>query len=274
MQHLRTQKQKELVVGGGGIEEKRLEDYIVSGLIDFDEVSYEDHSDLLYELAGKVVSHVESKLSDKKDVHKFLRYEQKTIARLVHSQMQENFWEKASEGHRVKVYKGFTELKPSAFTARKSDGIMDFRTPPKKKSEITRYVFDGFERCLYPALKFQSDPERRMAVILDRDSIKWFKPAKGQFQIYYAMGGNQKEYQPDFVAETDNMIYMLEPKNANQLDAPEVVSKRDAAIQWCAQATDHANTYDGKPWKYVLIPHDAIADNMTLEGLAAKFEEG
>ena len=113
-----------------------------------------------------------------------------------------------------------------------------------------------------------------MAVILDRDSIKWFKPAKGQFQIYYAMGGNQKEYQPDFVAETEDMIYMLEPKNSKQLEAPEVVSKRDAAVKWCAQATDPANTYDGKPWKYVLIPHDAIADNMTLEGLAAKFEEG
>ncbi len=26
-----------------------------------------------------------------------------------------------------------------------------------------------------------------------------------------------------------------------------------------------------KPWKYLLIPHDAIAENMSLTGLAAQF---
>ena len=27
----------------------------------------------------------------------------------------------------------------------------------------------------------------------------------------------------------------------------------------------------GKPWQYVLIPHDAIAENATLDGLARRF---
>lgn len=27
----------------------------------------------------------------------------------------------------------------------------------------------------------------------------------------------------------------------------------------------------GKPWRYVLIPHDEIAESITLEGLAAQF---
>jgi len=31
-------------------------------------------------------------------------------------------------------------------------------------------------------------------------------------------------------------------------------------------------TYGGKQWRYVLIPHNAIAVNMTLEGLAQRFE--
>lgn len=30
-------------------------------------------------------------------------------------------------------------------------------------------------------------------------------------------------------------------------------------------------TWIGKPWRYVLIPHDEIAENITLEGLAARF---
>jgi hypothetical protein len=28
----------------------------------------------------------------------------------------------------------------------------------------------------------------------------------------------------------------------------------------------------GKPWKYLLIPHDAVAENMTIEGMAAQFD--
>jgi len=28
----------------------------------------------------------------------------------------------------------------------------------------------------------------------------------------------------------------------------------------------------GTPWKYLLIPHDAVAENMTIEGMAAQFD--
>jgi len=47
-------------------------------------------------------------------------------------------------------------------------------------------------------------------VILEREATKWFKPAKGQFQIYYKAGADHPEYQPDFVAETDSVIYIME----------------------------------------------------------------
>jgi type III restriction enzyme len=30
--------------------------------------------------------------------------------------------------------------------------------------------------------------------------------------------------------------------------------------------------HGGKQWSYLLIPHDAITGNMTLEGLASRFE--
>jgi type III restriction enzyme len=136
---------------------------------------------------------------------------------------------------------------------------------------MAKYLFGGFQRCLYPVQKFQSDPERRLAVILERESLKWFKPAKGQFQIYYKWGAERPEYQPDFVAETAERIYMLEPKAANQMKDAEVLAKRDAAVEWCQQASQHALSYNGKQWKYLLIPHVAIADNMTLEGLALQF---
>ena len=52
---------------------------------------------------------------------------------------------------------------------------------------------------------------------------------------------------------------------------PVVLAKARAAATWCKHATAHENAHDGKPWRYLLIPHDAIADNMSLGGLASKF---
>jgi len=269
VQHLRTHKREILAVGSGGIEEARLEDYVVSGLIDFDNVSYDDHSDLLYGLAGKVVLHFQSYLGEA-DTRKVLRCYQRPIANRVHLQMQAAFWERAS-GYEVKVSKGFTQLKDCAFTGSAADGIRDFRQSPADESKMARYVFGGFERCLYPALKFQSNTERKMAIILDRESIKWFKPANGQFQIYYLDNGEQREYQPDFVAETESIIYMVEAKQADRINDIDVLAKRDAAVRWCRRATDHALEHGGKSWQYVLVPHDAVAENMTIQGLADRF---
>ena len=136
---------------------------------------------------------------------------------------------------------------------------------------MSKYVFGGFKRCLYPVQKFDSEAERIQAVILDRDAEKWFKPAKGQFQIFYKQGANLLEYQPDFVAETKDAIYMLEPKASNQMEEATVLAKKEAAIKWCKNASDYAASNGGKPWRYVLIPHNAIAVNMMLDGLAAQF---
>ncbi|WP_287128336.1 hypothetical protein [Candidatus Cyanaurora vandensis] len=119
---------------------------------------------------------------------------------------------------------------------------------------MAKYLFTGFTKCLYPVQKFDSDAERKLALILERDTLKWFKPAKGQFQIFYRLGVTQAEYQPDFVAETTEGIYMLEPKMRKELDQPTVRAKQAAAVQWCSHASDHATVYGGKPWQYVLIP--------------------
>jgi type III restriction enzyme len=50
-----------------------------------------------------------------------------------------------------------------------------------------------------------------------------------------------------------------------------VQAKAIAAAEWCRHATKHEQEYGGKPWAYLLIPHDVIADNMTLKGLGASY---
>jgi len=204
------------------------------------------------------------------DARRVLRFHQREISRFVHAQMQDHYWEEDVD-YEVVVSKGFTELKRSAFTASATEPPLDFRTSPTDKSNMAKYLFGGFQRCLYPVQKFHSDAERKMAVILEREALKWFRPAKGQFQIFYKRGADHPEYQPDFVAETGDAVYMLEPKAANQMMDEEVLAKRDVAVKWCSHASDHARSCGGKPWKYLLIPHDAIAENMTLAGLERQF---
>jgi type III restriction enzyme len=268
--HLRTGQIDRIGVGNGSIDEQRLEDYVVSGLIDFDDVAYDEHADLLYDLAEQVTRHLSSYLSEE-DVRKVLRLHRSEIARFVHVQMQQHFWQETQIDYDVVITRGFTALRPSAYTTAAGEPPLDFRMSPADKSNMARYLFGGFTRCLYPTQKFQSDAERKLAVILEREALKWFKPAKGQFQLFYRSGIEHLEYQPDFVAETDHGIYMLEPKASNQMTDPDVLAKRDVAVEWCRRASDHAKSYHGKPWIYVLIPHDAIADNMTLAGLAQAY---
>jgi type III restriction enzyme len=269
IQHLRTHAQDTLSFGGVLEPEQRLEDYLVRGLIDFDDIAYDEHADLLYDLAGQLVRHLRSYLADA-DARNVLIYHQKQLAAFIHAQMQAHQWEQAS-GYDVVVRKGFTELKGSACTANADEPVHDFRQTVEDKSRIAKLVFEGFRRCLYSVQKFQSDTERRLAAILDRETQKWCKPAQGQFQIFYKVGIDHHEYIPDFVAETERVIYMLESKARNDMTDADVLAKKDAAMTWCGYATTHAVSNGGKPWAYVLIPHDAIAENMTLAGLVSQF---
>ncbi len=62
-----------------------------------------------------------------------------------------------------------------------------------------------------------------------------------------------------------------EPKRTEQMNQKDVLAKAMAATTWCQQATEHEKTHGGKSWSYLLIPHDAITENKTLQGLASGF---
>jgi type III restriction enzyme len=215
------------------------------------------------------VAHFRSYLPEE-EIWQVLHFHQKDIAAFIHAQMHKHYREEAT-GYEAKISRGFTELRPSAFTATANEQPLDFRVSPAERSNMAKYLFGGFSKCLYPVQKFHSEAERRLAVILEREALKWFKPAKGQFQIYYRQGADHSEYQPDFVAETADTIYMLEPKARNEMEDLVVLAKRDVAVTWCRYATDFALKHGGKPWKYALIPHDKIADNLTLRGIDSLF---
>ena len=216
-QMLRTNEQFTLATEIG-LKEQRPEDYIVHALVDFDDIDYFTHADLLYDLAGQMVQHLRVYLSEDEAIS-ILDRDRRLIAREIHAQMMAHFWEEAA-GYEVQVSRGFTELKPCNYTATEGQTAHHFRETVTDPSRIKQMLFGGFARCLYPVQKFHSDTERRFAIILERDATKWLKPAKGQFQIYYKLGAEQPEYIPDFVVETDSTIFMVETKAKS--DIPDV----------------------------------------------------
>ena len=266
IKHLHNHEMFRLAQTGGAAED-RIEDYLVRDLIGYDDISYDEHADLLYSLAGACVTHLRSYLPDEDAVVNVLQFHQKRLAEIIHTQMQTHYYEGAT-GYDVRVTKGFMTLRENNFSAVVGEDARDFRQTIPNKKDIRNYVFAGFRRCLYPRQKFDSDPERRFAVLLEDASevVKWFKPARKQFQIYY---GHDEPYEPDFVVETKIAKLMCEPKRAEEMQDAIVRAKAEAAVVWCARATEHELANGGKPWSYLLIEDTAISEDKTLSALIA-----
>jgi type III restriction enzyme len=261
-QSLRTHEQFTLSAQSGRAA-RRLEDYIVHALVEFDDIDYFTQASLLYDLAGQMVAHLQSYLPEADEVRNVLDLDRQLIANNIHAQMMGHFYESATE-YAVEVRRGFTTLKEPTYTVGAGQPVRDYRHTVDEPSRIKQMVFGHFSRCLYPLQKFDSDTERRFAVILERDADKWFKPAKGQFQVFYKLGVEQPEYVPDFVVETAHFLLMCETKARNDMGAEDVKAKAEAGALWCLHASDHARTTGAKPWKYLLIAHDVVTEDKRL----------
>jgi type III restriction enzyme len=91
--------------------------------------------------------------------------------------MKKHFWEDQIE-YEVKISKGFTTLEESAYTTN-ANNSSDYRISPQDKSNMSKYLFTGFSKCLDTEQEFQSEAERVLYIILERDATKCFKPARG-----------------------------------------------------------------------------------------------
>jgi type III restriction enzyme len=274
IEDLRTGTRTALARSHGVQYELRSEDYIVGPLVGRDEIPYDDCADLLYKLAAQVVQRLRSYLATEAEVDNVLVSHGSTLADFVFAQMERHCRDTAlgEDDYEERVTHGFTLLHPQAFSVPTGQPARNFREAVRPLSDTPRHIFAGFKRCCYPLQKFESDPERRFAVIVDDDRTveKWMKPGRAQFRITYLP--EEPLYEPDFVVETGNRILMCEVKAAKELTDPVVLSKAAAAAKWCRAASGHATKNVGKAWGYVLIPDDQILANASLAGLAARFE--
>lgn len=270
IQNLRTSERSSLNANTSIYKEERLENYIVSQLMNYSDISYDDHADLLYKLVGQLVEHLKSYLPNDEAVENVLIYNQNLLAERIHEQMQQHYYQASDNQYDVKVSKGYEHLSPVHYTMVIEDGERNFRSPVEDKSKIKSMIFSGFSKCLYRVQKFDSDSERKFAVICENDPkvLKWFKPSVGQLKIYYGRG---ETYLPDFVIETDELKLICEIKAENEMQDETVIEKAKAVAAWCEHATKHELEHNGKSWGYLLIPHTNLNENMTIDGLKNKY---
>jgi type III restriction enzyme len=215
---------------------------------------------------------VRSYLGTDAEVENVLLSHGRQLADFVFTQMMEHYRETplGEEDYEARVTHGFTRLRPQPFAVPTGQAARNFKQPVTPLSDTRRHVFGGFARCCYPLQRFDSDPERRFAVLIDQENAvdKWMKPGKAQFQIEYR---SSEAYEPDFVVETGDKVLICEVKSNEEMADPTVQAKANAAVKWCKAASGHAAKNGGKPWSYLLIPDSQILANASLDGLAARF---
>ncbi len=270
IEDLRTQARVYLARTTDDPRESRPEDYLVRYLIERNEIDYDAHAGLLYKLASQVVARVRSYVDSETEVDNVLLRHGRQLADFIFAQMMNHYRETplGEDDYQVTVTRGFVLLQAQPMNVPQGQRVRDFKRAVAPLSETRKHVFGGFKKCCYPLQKFDADPERRLAEIVDGDADveKWLKPGRNQFRIDYRSG---ESYGPDFVVETKTKMLICEVKAKNELEDPTVKAKAAAATKWCKTATEHAG--GAKPWTYLLIPDEQIAGNATLNGLAAKF---
>lgn len=270
IEDLRTQARVYLARTLDDPREARPEDYLVRFLIERNEIDYDAHAPLLYKLAGQIVARIRSYLADDAEIENVLLRHGRQLADFIFAQMMNHYRETplGEDDYEVTVTRGFMLLQAQPMNVPQGQRVRDFKQAVAPLSDTRKHVFGGFKKCCYPLQKFDTDPERRLAVTIDGDASveKWLKPGRNQFRIDYRSG---ESYEPDFVVETKTRMLICEVKAKNELQDATVKAKAAAATKWCKTATQYAG--GAKPWTYLLIPDDQITGSATLDGLAAKF---
>jgi len=233
-----------------------VENEIVRHIIVHDNVDYSNCAELIYSLIADAKRHFLSYLKED-EVEKVMRDRQRILAEIIYTQMNEHFY-KEEVSYRAANMRPFSRIESSFGGKFKSDEVYDLRAS-LTKSQVKTKVFSGFKKAGHTLYKFDSDTERVFAIVLENDNavLRWLRPAPKQFNIYWGHGGINR-YEPDFVVETADAIYMCEPKASRNVEDADVKEKAVAAQEYCRAASEFNAENGGKPWIYALIPHDEI----------------
>ena len=240
------------------------ENLILAEILNLDTlIDYDEAAELLYKLIGQALTVIGAGMIGN-DLYKTVSYHKREIARLIWTQIKENMILSEPE-FEIKLLRSVSPILLQDYTKFKEDEIVRY-TANIPAYEIKKKVVDYFEKACHDKYKFDSVPEHLFSIALERDKKveKWLRPASHQFKIWWSPG---REYEPDFVVETTDSIYIVEIKAYNRVDDDEVNLKAKAARAYC----EHVNTlFSGtgrKPWRYMLLEDRAITRSTSFEVL-------
>lgn len=230
-----------------------------------DDVDYEKNADLLYGLIEQLKQHFKSYLSEE-DMIRVLKQRRKDLSDIIYGQMSEHFYKK--EVHfEAGDMRPFSKIEVGCGEKFDSDIVYNFRVTIAP-SEVVKKIFEGYKKSCHSLYKFKNNTEKTFAIILEDDKLveKWMCPNRNQFKLYWDKQSKYL-YQPDFIVEINNCIYMIETKDSRMLKTEEVILKARAGIEYCRAASTFNESNGGKPWRYALIPHDIVKDGMSFDWL-------
>ena len=238
---------------------------IIRFIIVHDNVDYASCSELLYSLVEDARLHFLTYLTAE-ETEKVMRDRQKTLADIIYAQMNEHFYHEVVN-YRASKMRPFSRIESGFGGKFRSEELYDLRASVKP-GEVKTKIFTGFKKACHTLYKFDSGTERDFAIVLENDGavLKWMRPAAKQFDIYYGPGGTSR-YEPDFVVETTDTIFMVETKAAKDIHDDDVIQKARAGTIFCAAVTEWNQENGGKPWQYALISHDAVRLNSSFRHL-------
>ena len=240
---------------------------IVNALIDYDDIDYDENSELLYHLAGQALEAISANLEDKDSLAKVIHDFKKAIASSIYDQMKRHFVMQSTGYVKPKVLP-FTGIVPQNVKEIEGYGRINYQTVIAP-SHLRKFIFTGYLKSYYAEYKFDSKTEHDFSFVLENDKkvLRWLRPAREQFSIYWSNGS--KRYEPDFIVETADAIYMVETKAATNVSTDEVQQKKAAAEEYCRHASEFTAENGGKPWRYILLPHDVVDRTASFEYLIA-----
>ena len=272
---LRDQKDSYIgVINSAGVKDTN-ENRIVARLIDHEEVDYEAHGDLLYKLAGEMLGYLHTYVKESKDVDNVVETQSAQIAEQIWQQMKDQFYCETTE-YEEPVVKPFVKIESHNYSKMNDVEPTNFKATVSSSAELRRTLFTGFKKSCHAAYKFDSIPEFNFAKVLEadgeRDVLKWLRPAPRQFHLHWNLQGSS--YEPDFVVESKDGIWIVEVKAKNELEAEDTQEKKRAALQYCLHASEYNLKHGGKRWGYLLVPDDEIQLNRDFPFYMRTYSQG
>ena len=263
------------------LEDMRDQERIKGNAIDFDgynpkkvileqlrqkpEIDYERCSKLLFRLITEVCNYYEGKHGTN-GMHNIVMMYKRDIGNKIYKQMMQHFYYETSHSQDEVVDTRNFNLQQSYSYSQRVNLFDSY------SEKIQAVLFDGIQKGVFNAAKFDSRPELLLARILehDPDVQNWLRPAPQEFNITYNHGHN---YEPDFVVETEHTIYLVEVKGEDKLNDPDVIAKKKRGVQYCKVASNWGKANGYKEWRYLFIPSKQVMPNSSFMQLAKRFEE-